>query len=193
MNFTEKEAIYSHAELERMLIYSIIVAGKSANFADTVMSSLFPLGSSKLSPFEELRSYSPTFRLWLFRSVGTGNYTKLHKAIGELLEADLDLWTCTPEDLEKIHGIGPKTARFFILWTRPNARYAALDVHVLRWLREVEGHKDCPKATPQNPKEYKKWEDVFLGYADAAGVTPRQLDWEIWSAGSGYTGNVQSE
>jgi thermostable 8-oxoguanine DNA glycosylase len=98
----------------------------------------------------------------------------------QLAEAGLNLQTCEPADLEKIHGIGPKTARFWILWTRPDARYAALDVHILRWMRE-RGHK-APKQTPSAPKTYARLEKAFLAEADKRGLTPRELDFKIWQA-----------
>jgi thermostable 8-oxoguanine DNA glycosylase len=126
----------------------------------------------------------------ILRESRTGNYTKLAACIRGLLTAKLDLATCAPIDLEAIHGIGPKTSRFFILWTRPGAEYAALDVHVLRWLR-LMGH-DAPKATPTGAK-YAELERVFLVLAKSFGMTPRELDHAIWIEGSNYVGAVQAQ
>lgn len=165
-------------ELEYRLIYSLIVAGKSANFTTAAMDRL---GNPDLA----------TVRKWKesgvlcdeLKKARTGNYTKLSKALSELSEQEIDLETATPERLELIHGIGPKTSRFFIIWTRPAERYAALDVHVLRWLKE-QGH-NAPRSTPSGEK-YRELEKIFISEADKRGMTPRELDYEIWSKGSGY-------
>jgi thermostable 8-oxoguanine DNA glycosylase len=95
----------------------------------------------------------------------------------------INLQTCSPTELETIHGIGPKTARFFIIWTRPDARVAALDVHVLRWLKTL-GY-DAPSQTPSG-KRYVELEIAFLAEADRRRVTPHILDQQIWSTGSRY-------
>lgn len=103
------------------------------------------------------------------------------KGLQQIVEGELDLWVIMPEDLEKVHGIGPKTSRFFIMWIRPGERYAALDVHILRWLK-ARGH-DAPRTTPSYPK-YSHLEAIFIAEADALGKTPRQLDYEIWEVGA---------
>ena len=88
-----------------------------------------------------------------------------------------------PEELEEIHGIGPKTSRFFIMWTRPGANYAALDTHILKWLA-LRGHK-VPKSTPSG-KKYKEIEKIFLREAAELGMSPQELDTIIWKSFSGY-------
>lgn len=171
-------------ELQLKLLYSVIVAGKSAKFAEAVIEKLF--SHSKMPPFLVLKDWDNNEILEIkLRSARTGNYGKTTKCLRQLINSNLNLSTCTPEDLEDIHGIGPKTARFFILWTRSDANYAALDVHILRWLRSL-GHK-APKQTPSG-KKYKELEDVFLKEAKERNLTPGQLDHIIWKQGSGYTG-----
>lgn len=138
------------------------------------------------TPFEALQRWKKSG--WLnakVRQLRCGNYTKFEQACRELIDCDLDLWTCTPMDLEKIHGIGPKTARFFVLWTREDpGDYAALDVHILRWLRE-QGY-DAPKQTPSGRK-YRELEQAFVAEAKKQGKTPKQLDAEIWEKYSGFS------
>lgn len=163
-------------EMEYRLIYSMIVAGKSAAFADKVGNRLY--GDRTRSAFAWFRFVRQAGRLGdALRSARSGNYGKLEKGISELIDANLDLATCTAAQLEKIHGIGPKTSRFFLLWTRPGAVHAALDTHVLKWLRFI-GH-DAPKATPTGDK-YAALERVFIKEARARVMTPRQLDAIIW-------------
>ena len=170
-------------ELQSRLIYSIVVAGKSATFANAVMIRWYCNREEGELPFDMARRLEGDGRLeQSFREARSGNYGKLTKAVSTLIRTELDLLTCQPQDLEKIHGIGPKTSRFFILWTRPDAKFAALDVHILRWLR-LQGY-DAPKATPQSGQKYAILEQAFLKEAEKRGKTARELDFEIWEAGS---------
>jgi hypothetical protein len=135
-------------------------------------------------PFEALRSWIDHKKLGQeLRRARTGNYHKLEVAFAEIVRLwtgrRLDLKTCTPEQLEKIPGIGCKTSRFFIVWTRPDEPYAVLDVHVLRWMRGL-GY-DAPKSTP-SASRYVALERIFLSEARKRGLTPRELDLKIWQA-----------
>jgi thermostable 8-oxoguanine DNA glycosylase len=182
----------SEWERQARLIYSIIVAGKSANFADAATRKL--LGNSDVLPFNQVKSWiteeSQGGRKLAdkLREARVGNYTKIEGALRGIIEAvsrGFDLTVCTPQELETIHGIGPKTSRFFIMWTRPEEEFAALDVHVLRWLRE-QGY-DAPKATPSSKKKYSELERAFVAEAHKRGMTARELDEQIWVAGAGRT------
>jgi len=179
----------SRYELEWRIVYACIVAGKSAKFVRKVMDKLFVFREQKtpLLFFDAMIQAGPLVLLETLMQARTGNYDKLTRTIPGLtqrvLHEDLDLSTCTPQELEEIHGIGPKTSRFFILWTREGVRVAALDVHILRWLKK-QGY-DVPKNTPQNGKRYREIEEIFLAEADKRGMSPRDLDYEIWAAGSG--------
>jgi hypothetical protein len=134
------------------------------------------------TPFQYLRSINNLGQLgFLIRDIKCGNYKKTTQAFSEIINANLDLETCTPADLEKIHGIGPKTSRFFIMWIRPHEKYAALDVHILRWLNSI-GIK-APKSTPSSKKLYSELETKFLKEAEKRNMTPRELDLEIWEKG----------
>jgi endonuclease III len=169
--------------LQLKLIYTLLVAGKSAEFANDKIARLFWSKPSHLLPFDQLCHWHEQGVLEvILRRVKTGNYDKLLRAFAQLITADLDLETCGPDELEAIHGIGPKTARFFIVWSRPAAPYAVLDVHVLRWLRQ-EGYA-VPVSTPQKRSLYKELELVFLKEAKRRGMTPRELDLQIWEAGA---------
>lgn len=113
----------------------------------------------------------------------SGQYYSLHKAIlashRAVIEEGIDfLRLGRPEDLESIPGVGPKTARYFILHSRPNARVAALDTHILRWL----GHRgyEVPLATPSSSSTYRRLEDAFIHECDAVGRSPADMDLDIW-------------
>lgn len=82
------------------------------------------------------------------------------------------------EDLEAIPGIGPKTARCFLIHSRPDQQYAGLDTHVLKFLRD-KGH-EVPASTPTG-KKYKELEKVFLQYAAESGMTVADFDLAIWN------------
>lgn len=170
-------------ELQSRLIYSLIVAGKSADFANNALERWYSGRQSGELPLDFAKRLISEDKLEdSLRKARTGNYGKLVRAISLLTQADLNLQTCQPEDLEKIPGFGPKTSRFFILWTRPDANFAALDVHILRWLR-AQGY-DAPKTTPQSGKKYAELEQCFLKEARNRRKTPRELDFEIWEAAS---------
>ncbi|MBA4136732.1 MAG: hypothetical protein C0518_05390 [Opitutus sp.] len=175
----------STAELQYRLLYSMVVAGKSAKFADAVLRRLFKYEP----PFEAIRRWKQVGIIEAeLRKARSGNYAKLARGFAELAESKINLRKCTPADLEEIHGVGPKTSRFFILWTRPGAEHAALDTHVLKWLRYI-GH-DAPKSTPSGDK-YAALEKVFISAARARGMTPRELDSAIWdwcSSGNYFDG-----
>ena len=61
--------------------------------------------------------------------------------------------------------------------TRPDEQYAALDVHILRWLR-TKGY-DAPKGTPTGER-YRELELNFISEAEKRGMTPAELDSAIW-------------
>jgi len=182
-NFTNFNRTVS--ELEELLIFSICVAGKPAmRTAKAVANLLAYCDSASIAPFDIIR--------WLIKgnllvaameAQGIGQYSRIGRALKESVEANLDLRKCSVEDLESIHGIGPKTARMFILHTRPNQRIAALDTHILKFLKE-KGH-DVPKTTPSG-KRYLTLEQAFLTEADKSGMTVADFDLHLWRK---YSGN----
>lgn len=170
-------------ELQLRLLYAVIVAGKSARFAEQAMARLFA-GLGDTLPFNRLLEWVADGTLDArLREARVGNYGKISKAFSALAASGIDLRSCGPDSLEAIHGIGPKTARFFMIWTRHDARVAALDVHILRWMRDL-GY-DAPRQTPSG-KRYALLEAAFLAEADRRGLSPQALDAQIWSAGSRY-------
>lgn len=174
MNLTEKE-------LQYRIIYSIIVAGKNARFAENATKKLF---NNDIMPFEQIKIWIENSSLEEeLKKAKIGNYNKMYICFKELIKSNINLFTCSPADLEKIHGIGPKTARFFILWTRPDANVAALDVHILRWLGK-QGY-NVPKSTP-NGKKYAELEKAFLNEAEKLNLAPAELDKNIWTESSGF-------
>ena len=180
------------AELEEFLLFCIAVAGKTAVVqAQKVDLFIYNLGLElwlasneplakirEATPFQLLRATPETVVLETMKKVKIGQYTRLIHAFD--LVTDLNLRTCTVEQLESIKGIGPKTARFFLVHSRPDQQYAILDVHILRYLNK-EGIK-APKATPPAGKVYTALEKEFLLLAAKSGMTVADFDLSLWNA-----------
>lgn len=178
--------------IERWMLFCIAVAGKEAKqthraldlFLDKSTAYKYdvpPLGA--LSPFKYVRELKYRGKLLeAIQSSGFGQYNRLSRAFYEASFTGIDtLRHCEPADLERIHGVGPKTSRFFILSTRPHARYAVLDTHILAFMREELGI-DTPKQTPQSKSRYAALERAFLAYCDSIQLPPGQVDYEIWAS-----------
>lgn len=166
------------SEAEEFILFCIAVAGKQATGAAKRLEKLLSK-TEGTTPFEKIRNLISKKRLEMeMRICSFGQYSKMVKAYTQLVESNIDLFTCTPDDLEKIFGIGPKTARYFILYSRPNSNVACLDVHLLRYMKSL-GHR-VPKATPTGSR-YKKIERIYLQHAKELGKDPAELDLEIWS------------
>jgi len=171
--------LHSTGELEYRLLYSMVVAGKSADFAQKKMYAFLPLSPNLQSPFAYVRELIALKMLrWHLVKAKTGNYDKLAKGFAEVAGATIDLRTVDAPTLQGFHGIGPKTARFFLMWTRPDAYHAALDTHVLKWLQML-GYPDIPRSTPSGPT-YARLEKIFIDESIARGMTPVDLDSKIW-------------
>ena len=148
----------TEAELEEFLLFAILVAGKKAEMqAKKLDSFLFQSGLCKMTPFEaiehllklgESRYYTIGNNPLVICMKGhkLGQYKRLYNAFKGILKFKGNLKNVTIEQLESVNGIGSKTARFFILHSRPDAKVAVLDTHILKWLNE-KGYK-VPKATP---------------------------------------------
>lgn len=172
-------------KLEYKLLFAITVAGKNAKFAQNCMLRFAEqLGASGQDPhtvewFRLIRGLSDEKLLLCITNARMGKHGRLARSFREAVESGLDLATCSVEQLEGIWGVGRKTSRFFLLWTRPNARCAALDTHILKWLRD-QGYK-AGKCTPKKTS-YLMLEQIFLLEADKRGKTAAELDREIWLA-----------
>jgi len=104
---------------------------------------------------------------------------------------DLDLATCSLEDLMNVHGVGQKTARFFLLHTRPNCQCAVLDTHILKWLRENQV-VDVPQSTPTNVKQYLALEKqfLFLARGNFPFMSIADIDLTLWMK---YSGRLEDD
>jgi thermostable 8-oxoguanine DNA glycosylase len=186
----------SNRDLQEFLMFSIAVAGKNANVTATALDNFLRMVShpSAWPPLE--RIYHQTTHsidsddvvehelAQLARQAGMGCYTQRAKSFMQLANAvygmqRLNIRKCNAETLEEIYGIGKKTSRFFIVYSRPwmDNEYAILDTHILSWMREV----GCiaPFSTPSG-KQYDELEKQFIQEATSRGVTAKELDKSIW-------------
>jgi len=170
------------AELQAFWLFCILVAGKNADTAAGVLGRMLQEVPEGSTPFEYLRSLGSIALRNSLVAHRAGQYARVTRAIEESLS--LDLRTASIEDLEGIFGVGPKTARFFVLHSRPGVRVAVLDTHILKWLRDH--HEFAPKSTPGR-RQYAELERAFLRLADAyfPGVAIADVDLLIWCEVSG--------
>ena len=108
---------------------------------------------------------------------GIGCFNNKARTITCLINKKFDLKKCSLEDLESVWGLGPKSVRCYLLHTRRNQKYAGLDRHVLRYLKNL-GY-DVPDSTPTR-KKYLEIENIFIDLANKSGKTISELDLEIW-------------
>jgi len=169
-NSTEKE-------LQEVLLFWVCAAGKTASTTARNLDKLLN-NLEGGPPFEKIKKAGLKKLPQTLKNFGIGCYNLKAKSIWELVNSNLNLRTCSIEDLEDIYGIGPKTARCFIIHSRRDANCAGLDTHILKFLRS-KGH-NAPKSTPSTKKQYKKFEDMFLGYAKESGHSIAEFDLNIW-------------
>jgi thermostable 8-oxoguanine DNA glycosylase len=176
-------AIDSIANAQWWLMYAILVSNKSAQLATTKLNAF--LAKSQFGrPFAYIKklSFSDDLRKEL-EAAKVGQYNRVHSAYLDIAEKLSPLATDDPRtwrlvDLESIPGVGPKTARWYYGLIHPNAKVAALDTHVLKFLRD-QGH-EAPKATPPAGSRYLALEEIFLKHAADLEMPAPQLDYLIW-------------
>lgn len=173
------------AELEEHILFWVCAAGKNGVTAAKCLHNFLEYGMQIMgapateTPFGIVRFLDVRSRLeFALKYKGIGCYNQKARTMRELAASGMNLRTCSVEDLESIVGIGPKTSRCFIMHSRPNQRYAGLDTHVLKYLRD-RGHV-VPKSTPTG-KKYRELEKIFLNYADEAGKPVAEFDLSIWN------------
>lgn len=164
------------SELELFWLFCAVVAGKTATTQARLLDS-FLQGLEGGTPFDRIqRAERRGTLLAALKASSLGQYNRLHRLMVDSLR--FDLATCSVEDLETIHGVGPKTARMFVMMTRPDQEYAALDTHVLKHLRA--NGIDAPKATPPLGPTYRRLEQAFIALARSAKMAVADYDLAVW-------------
>jgi hypothetical protein len=169
------------SELEEFLLFCVVVAGKNADQQSVKLENF--LGGRR--PFAFIRASHREGRLEArLRDVRLGKYALLGRSFRELSHSDADLATCTWQELTLFPGIGIKTAKFFVLHSRPGEMHGVLDTHVLAWMSERWGGAgrkgpSVPRHSPQDPRVYAFWETVYFGMVSARhhGGARAHVDW----------------
>ena len=169
------------SQLEMFWLFCITVAGKNSDTTSKLLALMF---YGQDSPFDVLRDLGEVGIYNMLIANRSGQYRRISQAFTESL--GLDLRTCTLEDLLSIYGVGPKTARFFLLHSREDCQHAVLDTHILKWMKD-HGIDHAPNATPQNQKTYMEYEKLFriLAHSYFPGMSLAQADLLIWTQQSG--------
>lgn len=166
-------------DLQEFLLFCISVAGKTAKRQAKYLNDFLSFSDQEL-PFDTIRKYinSGTLMSNLKKSK-IGQYQKLCRAFTELINSNINIKTCSLEELEKIYGIGPKTARYFLLYSRPEQKYAVLDTHILKWIKN-----NLKINIPKNisKKHYIIIEQEFLSFAQKHELNIAELDLGIWNS-----------
>lgn len=183
------------AKLQEFLLFCLFVAGKNATTAAKVLDKFLGSGTSK--PFDKLCSMVYNYQYCTLRkhleNCRTGQYTRLEKALNRIhynYEAGIDhlndLKSISLDELMSIPGIGRKTANYFLMYTRKDFVGAALDTHLLKYLRAL-GYK-APKSTPQSKKKYNELQQIFIDVCGKSKISLTEADLEIWKyyAGRDY-------
>lgn len=175
-------------EMEKFLLFAICVAGKTSPTTAKALDNLLSEPTkSIMSPMTFIYMQGPEY----LKDHGIGCYNQRYASIKSYLMwiyiYKHSLQSSSLNELMLIKGVGNKTARFFLLYNFPFQPFAAVDVQILKVLRET--HPDAPKATPSNEKVYRYWESKFIedmgGYYDEF-VDPQfyaKADFHGWEKG----------
>ena len=176
-------------ELQEFLLFCVLVHGKKASiqavkleqfliYLAHVTGERMPFRMVNIAMNMEDEETGETLLRSAMEKFGLGQYGRLEQCIDDLVKLP-PLHLVTVEELESCFAIGPKTARFFIVHSRPHQQYAILDTHILKWLR-LKGI-DTPKITPQG-KLYAVLEKIFLTFVRDSGKTVAEFDLTIWKS-----------
>jgi thermostable 8-oxoguanine DNA glycosylase len=179
-------------QLQETILWWILAAGKNGVTAARCLDSFLSSWSlEKEEPFEVVRKVDFYYNLPLeMKSHGIGCYNNKARSWRCLVNSGINLKECSLEELESIVGIGPKTARCFLIHSRKNQNYAGLDTHLLKFLRLV-GY-NAPKSTPPK-KSYAYLEKEFLNLVKKSKKTVAEFDLVIWNYYSKNSSSLTSK
>ena len=168
----------------------MVVAGKNADQQALKLERF--LGGRRPFAFIRASDRDGTLESRL-RESRLGKYSLLGRSFRELSRSGADLGACPWEELTRFPGIGIKSAKFFVLHSRPNEMHGVLDTHVLGWMRdhwEPDGPRPAavPRHSPQDHRNYRFWETVYFGMvtarhhrrANGAAVDWARFDLDLW-------------
>ncbi|MBR9700547.1 hypothetical protein GOV11_01640 [Candidatus Woesearchaeota archaeon] len=173
-------------ELEELWIFCVCVPGKNAmttaRGVDSMLNDPFlPTEVKKRTPLQRIAFLIVLDRLKdALKRNGLGQYNRIERVLSETISRGYDLKTVSVSELESLPGVGPKTSRFFIVHSRPNQKYAILDTHLLKFLKD--NGIEVPKSL--SAKKYLELEQEFIRLAGDEDIA--ELDLKIWRQYSGH-------
>lgn len=170
-------------ELETFWIFCVLVAGKNSDWAAEKVLQFLKKKRAGETPFAYIRRNVLDLHNMLVAN-RVGQYARIEKALSQ--SCVIDIATASLDALMDIHGVGPKTARFFLLHSRQDCKVAVLDVHILRWMREECSVDDAPEQTPTGER-YLYLERLFLLLIESKfpGLSVADVDLILWARMSG--------
>lgn len=171
----------SDHELEEFLMFCLAVAGKKATVIAQKIDQLLCGAEAGETPFDYVARLDAQGLLHdRLRAVKLGKYrvlSRAYPAVASLFKGRLR--EVSPADLETVVGIGPKTARYFLLHSRKDpGPIAVIDTHVMKFLRHI-GH-DVPLRLPTRA-EYPRLEALMIEAAGRSGMSMADFDLAVWS------------
>ena len=171
-------------DLQEMIVFWILAAGKSGVLAARIAAHIRTLAETAgLSIFKWVLEREKGYLRRCLRLRGMGCWTSKSETIDEIAwhcdDGILDLRLSSHEDLQRVRGIGPKTARCFVLHSRRNAKCIGLDTHMLFYL-QLKGY-EVPHHTPSNEAEYRRIEQFALHQAAVHDMNPAEFDLAVWN------------
>jgi thermostable 8-oxoguanine DNA glycosylase len=182
---------WDKVRLQEWFIFGVCVPGKNAGQTAKKVELLlddmrvqyddhmigYPLMFTHFAPFESIETAIKRGKLgWYLRKHRLGQYKRINKALRGMIKVDPA--TVTLEELEAIHGVGAKTARMLLLYTRPDQEMIPLDTHILKWLR-AHGYA-APKTTPPPGRKYRELEAAFIAEGKKRGLSAKEWDTKVW-------------
>ena len=170
-------------ELEYFWIFCILVAGKNADWAVIKLNDMFKNKPKDQTPLQFLKEQGNGLHNMLVANK-VGQYYRIVTALTQSME--LDLKKATIDQLTNIFGVGPKTARFFLVHSRKSQNHVILDTHILKWLNKNYPDLSFPNNTPPMAK-YNDYERLALKLIKARfpNLSIAQADLLIWTEMSG--------
>lgn len=165
---------YTKKQLDEFMVFCIL---DTAVPYEMVCKTFNHLRKQKMTTREGLRPWTDYMVEKALRDSGY-RFPKQHaKRLKDFSYSDINLRKASRKEMvENINGIGMKLASMFLRNTR-GYKYAVLDVHTLRWLKENYKFSDDEFKR----MSYEKKEKYFLEAAEFLGRDPMELDLEIWN------------
>lgn len=167
--------------LDYFWAYAVICAGKKSEVASKKTVELFETKPPHVRPLVWLSDGRRLLRLLEANKVG--QYNRLSRCFKE--SVNVDLRTATVDELDDVHGIGGKTARFFVVHSRRDAECSPLDTWILKWIK-LHGVRKVPKDTPTSKNQYERLERSSIRlmrkfFPDLAMAEADLLVWKVMS------------